>query len=129
MFGSGLASGVIADSDRSGGEGSSAENMGVIGLGPLAAACLIGSGGGCALTVAATGSGAVAGNGTSTAYKSGTSIRRSCQGKLRPGSPSPCPTGIRLSSNAWISNESRNASVSRLRSAFMGCCESEELEE
>ena len=60
------------------------------------------------------GSAAVSCAGTTTTCRSRASIRRSCQGKPKPGSH-PCPPPkIRLNSNAWITSESSSAYVSRL---------------
>ena len=58
---------------------------------------------GCGLTC---GSAGVTRAGTSTTRMSGTSTRRSRQGKARPGSPSPWPPRVRLNSTEWISSDS-----------------------
>ncbi len=56
--------------------------------------------------------------GTSTARRSGASIRRSRQGRPKPGSPVPSPK-IRPNSSVCSSRESNSASVIRLRSAIV----------
>ena len=62
---------------------------------------------------------AVACAGTSMTRRSGASIRRSRQGKPKPGSPSPWPLKVRLNRAVCISRESRSAKPSRLRSALV----------
>ncbi len=57
--------------------------------------------------------------GTSTRRRSGTSIRRSSQGKRKPGRPVPWPPKTRLNSSVWMSSESSSACDSRLRSGLM----------
>ena len=49
--------------------------------------------------------------GRSTARSSGISIRRSCQGKPKPGSPRPWPLTVRLNRSAWIARESMTPSA------------------
>lgn len=49
----------------------------------------------------------------------GTSVRRSCQGRLKPGSPRPWPLKASVNSSAWNSSESSSPKVSRLRSGLM----------
>ena len=44
---------------------------------------------------------------------SGTSTRRSCQGKAKPGSPNPSPPRVRLNSSAWNSSENSSGKKSR----------------
>jgi hypothetical protein len=101
----GLASGTGAGAVRCGASAGDAGGGG----GPLAA--------GCSTDACCDGSAVVICAGTTSTCRSGTSIRRSCQGKPRPGSH-PWPPNIRLSSNVWISSENSSASVSRLRSAL-----------
>jgi hypothetical protein len=112
----GLASGMIAAANdpRAG-----APDTDGVGVSPWATgrsihACCDGS-----ATGVIAGSSAGTGTGASTTRRSGTSIRRSCQGKPKPGSQSPWPPKVRLNSNVWISSESSSAYVSRLRSGLM----------
>ena len=76
---------------------------------------------GCA-TGAAAGSVAEPGAGASMMRSSGTSMRRSCQGKPKPGSPLPWPPKVRLSSSACTSRDSSSATVMRLRSVLLRQC-------
>jgi hypothetical protein len=57
--------------------------------------------------------------GTTTARRSDASIRRSSQGKPKPGNPSPCAPKVSINSNVWSSSESSSAYVSRLCSELM----------
>ena len=108
----GLACGTIAASVRHGGGAGDTDG---VGAGPLAAGCSTDACCDGSTTDVTAGSAAVTCAGTSTTRRSGTSIRRSCQGKPKPGSQ-PWPPKVRLNSSAWISSESSSACVNRLRS-------------
>ena len=112
----GLASGPIADAVRRcvGIRDTDGVSAGAPATGCPTDACCTGS-----ATGATAGSAAVTCGGTPTRRRSGASIRRSCQGKRKPGSQSPWPPKVRLNSHAWISSESSSADVSRLRSRLM----------
>ena len=69
-----------------------------------------------AFSALCTGSAAGAGAASSATRRSGTSVRRSCQGKPKPGSPRPWPLKVRVSSTAWNNKESSSPNASRLRS-------------
>lgn len=60
-----------------------------------------------------TGFASTSGAGASMTRRSGTSPRRSCQGKAKPGSPNSWPPKLRLNSNAWSSRENSNGRKSR----------------
>ena len=64
---------------------------------------------------------AVCGAASST-RKGGASVRRSAQGKPKPGSPGSSPPKVRLTSTACISMDSTTAAPSRLRSARVRPC-------
>lgn len=70
-----------------------------------------------AIAALCRGSAAATGAGASATRTSGTSTRRSCQGKPKPGSPSPWPPKVRLNSTRWAASENNSASGKRLRSA------------
>ena len=53
--------------------------------------------------------------GTSTAPRAAASIRRSCQGRPKPGSQNPRPPKVSVNSSAWISSESSSAYVNSAR--------------
>ena len=59
------------------------------------------------------GSGWMTGAGASTTCRLGTSMRRSCQGKARPGIPNSSPNKVRLRSRAWKNVDSSRAKASR----------------
>jgi hypothetical protein len=84
---SGSAAGTIAAAKEPAG---SAEDPNAVGVAP----CCEGS-----ATWAAAGSAEVAGAGARMARRSDTSIRRSCQGKRKPGSQPPAPLKVRLNSH------------------------------
>ena len=113
----GLISGTIAAAvrrrvgARADADGVSA---GLLATGCSTRACCSGS-----ATGVTAGSMSVTCAGTTTTRRSGASIRRTCQGKLKPGSQSPWPPKVSLNSNVWISSESSSACVSRLRSGLM----------
>ena len=83
-FASGVLQGLIAGVGRSGG-GSGDLNVTI--AGPAAKGGSINSGGNGTGSDVITGFAAMTGGGASTTRRSGTSIRRSCQGKAKPGSP------------------------------------------
>ncbi len=112
----GLASGTIAAAVR---RGVGARDTDGVSAGPLATGCSTHACCNGSATGVTAGSAAVTCAGTTTTRRSGTSIRRSCQGKPKPGSQSPWPPKVRLNSNVWISSESSSACVSRLRSGLM----------
>ena len=70
-----------------------------------------------ALPALCNGSEAVTSGGRSTTRRSGTSTRRTCQGKPTPGSPRPSVPKVRVNSSRWTASEKRRESGSRLRSA------------
>ena len=109
----GLACGTGAGAVRRGG---GARDTDGVDTGALAAGC---STDGCCDGSAAgvAGCAVVTCGETTSTCRSGTSIRRSCQGKPRPGSH-PWPPKIKLNSNVCISSESSSAYVSRLRSGL-----------
>ncbi len=111
-----MASGTIAAAVR---RGVGAGDTDGVGAGPPATGCSTDACcNGCATGVTA-GAAALTCAGTTTMRRSGTSIRRSCQGKLKPGSQNPWPPKVRLNSNVWTSSESSSACVSRLCSGLM----------
>jgi hypothetical protein len=87
--------------------------------GPLATGCSADACGNGSASGVTAGSAAATCGGTTKTCRSGTSIRRSCQGKLKAGNQSPWPLKVRLNSHAWISNESSSAGGSRLCSEIM----------
>ena len=115
IFAVGLALGMIASAVRS---RVGAGDTDSVWAGPPGTGCLIDGRKGF-LTDVPAGSAAVTRAGTSTTRRSGASIRRSRQGKPKPGSPSPWPPKVKLNNSACSSRESRSARVSRLRSALM----------
>ena len=112
----GLASGTIAAAVR---RGVGARDTDGVSAGPLATGCSTHACCNGSATGVTAGSAAVTCAGTTTTRRSGASIRRSCQGKPKPGSQSPWPPKVRLNSNVWISSESSSACVSRLCSGLM----------
>ena len=112
----GLAPGTIAAAVR-GWVG--ARDTDGIGAGPLATGCSTHACCNGSATGVTAGSAAVTCAGTTTTRRSGTSIRRSCQGNPKPRSQRPWPPKVRLNSNVWISSESSSACVSRRCSALM----------
>ena len=97
--------------------------------GDLNATCSSAPAAGCSLDGSGSGSGSGCGSGSgglagfgwmtgagaSTTCRLGTSARRTCQGKARPGSPNSSPNSVRLSSRAWNSVDSSRAKASRRR--------------
>jgi len=128
----GLASGSIATNPRAGlgtGTGDTENiNAGAAGAAGAAEAAEAGASiGGCTCCVSddaadsiepteSTDSAALGCAVTSSMRRSGASMRRSRQGKSKPGSPRPWPPKVRLNSNACSTREIRNARVSRMRS-------------
>ncbi len=99
--------------------GVGARDTDAVGAGPLATGCSTDACCDGSATGMSVGSGAVTCGGTTTTRRSGASMRRSCQGKPKPGRHNPWPPKIRLNRNEWISSESSSAYVSRLCSGLM----------
>ncbi len=99
--------------------GVGARDTDAVGAGPLATGCSTDACCDGSATGMSAGSGAVTCGGTTTTRRSGASMRRSCQGKPKPGRHNPWPPKIRLNRNEWISSESSSAFVSRLCSGLM----------
>jgi hypothetical protein len=112
----GLAFRTIAAAVR---RGVGARDTDGVSAGPLATGCSTHACCNGSATGVTAGSTAVTCGGTTTTRRSGASIRRSCQGKRKPGSQSPWPPKVRLNSHVWISSESSSACVSRLCSGLM----------
>jgi len=89
-------------------------DLNVTTAGPVATVRSVDTGGACGGSDAMPGFGSATGAGVSTTRRSGTSPRRSCQGKAKPGSPNSSPLKTRLNSIAWTSRESSSEYESRL---------------
>ena len=111
----GLASDTTAGANRTvvGARDTDGVSAGPRATGCSTNACCSGS-----ATGVTAGSVAVTGAGTSATRRSGASIRRSCPGKPKPGSPSPWPPNFRLNRDVCISSETSSAYVSRLLSGL-----------
>ncbi len=107
----GVLRGTLAVSGRTCGP---LADLNVTTAGALAAVCPVNAGGNDTGADWMTGFGSATGAGASSTRRSGTSTRRSCQGKAKPGIPNSCPPKIRLNSRAWNSRESSSEMLNRL---------------
>ena len=115
----GLASGTIAAAVR---RGVGARDTDGVGAGPLATGCSTDACCNGSATGVTAGSAAVTCAGTTTTRRSGTSIRRSCQGKPKPGSQ--VPGHRRSGSTATCGSAARAAahtSVACAQGSCVGC--------
>jgi hypothetical protein len=110
-FALGVVRGTLAVSGRTCGR---LADLNVTTAGAPAAVCAVDAGGNGMGADWMTGFGSAIRAGASSTRRSGTSARRSCQGKANPGIPNSCPPKIRLNRSAWNSRESSSEMLSRL---------------
>ena len=98
----GVLLGLVAGAACTGG-GAGALKVTIIG--PAARLCSIGSGSNGTGSALLVGFASMSGGSVSTARSSGTSTRRSCQGRAKPGSPNSWLPNCRLNNRAWMNSE------------------------